>query len=85
MQDQMEGYVDTFIVISDMSDQISDNTDIVFTKNFVLESIKISIGRHFKIICFHVGILPKSLYAIFKPLLPEAFQEKVKFFGDDLS
>lgn len=32
----MEGYVDQFVVISDASNQISDNTNLGFTKKIIM-------------------------------------------------
>ena len=35
MQDQMEGWVDQFVVIADASNQVSDNTNLGFTKRLI--------------------------------------------------
>lgn len=36
MQDQMEGWVDQFTVLVDMSNQVSDNTNVGFTKRLCM-------------------------------------------------
>lgn len=35
MQDQMEGWVDQFVVIADASNQVSENTNLSFTKKLI--------------------------------------------------
>ena len=35
MQDQMQGWVDTYDGVSDAADQVNDNTDLLFTKRLL--------------------------------------------------
>jgi hypothetical protein len=70
MQDQMEGWVDQFFVIADVSNQVADNTNIGFTKRIVMEGYKVTIGRPFKIVAFDIGFLGTALFRVLKPLLP---------------
>ena len=69
----MEGYVDSFVVLGDMSDQTSDNTNLAVTKEILLNGVKFSMGRHHRIIAFDVGFIGYGLFHMFKPLLPTFF------------
>ena len=83
MQDQMEGWVDQFFVIADVSNQVADNTNLGFTKRIITESFKVTIGRPFKIVVFDISFLGTALYRVLKPILPNNLIETVRIFGDD--
>lgn len=83
MQDQMEGWVDQFVVIADASNQVSDNTNLGFTKRIVMEGYKVTLGRPHKIIVFDIGLLGTALHRVLSPLLPQALLDCVKIFGED--
>lgn len=83
LQDCMEGWVDQFSVIGDMSEQCSDNTNIGFTKQIIQEGYKLSLGRHFKILLFDTGFLGYSLFNIVKPILPDKFVNCLKIYSTD--
>ncbi len=83
LQDQMEGWVDQFFVIADVSNQVADNTNIGFTKRILTEAYKVTMGRPFKIVAFDIGFLGTALYRVLKPLLPNNLIDIVKIIGDD--
>ena len=83
MQDQMQGWVDQFDVIADAGDQVSDNTDIMFTKRLLFEMAKTTLGRSYQIVVFDVGMLGQLFTKLVFPLLPDFFLRSVHLFGND--
>lgn len=83
LQDQMEGWVDQFIVIGDASDQVSDNTDIMFTKRLLCELAKTTLGRCAHLFVSDVGLVGRLFIKIVFPILPECFKEKIHIFGEE--
>jgi hypothetical protein len=83
LQDQMEGWVDTFDVLVDGGDQVNDNTDLMFTKKVLFEMFKLTVGRPRNVIGFNVGILGRVLTKMFFPMMPERLIKDVSMFGDD--
>jgi dsDNA-specific endonuclease/ATPase MutS2 len=83
MQDQMEGWVDQFVVIADASNQVADNTNFGFTKRILTEAYRVTIGRPYKIVAFDISFLGTAFFRVLKPLLPNNLIECVKIFGDD--
>lgn len=77
----MEGWVDEFSVIADLSNQVSDNTNLGFTKKIIIEGFKLTYGRVNKIIAFDMGLLGKTVYGFLKTLLPSKFIECIKIIG----
>lgn len=83
MQDQMEGWVDQFVVIADVSNQVADNTNLGFTKRILMEGYKVTLGRPFKIVAFDISFIGTALYRVLKPLLPNSLIDCVRVIGDD--
>jgi hypothetical protein len=83
MQDQMEGWVDQFVVIADASNQVSDNTNLGFTKKLIFECMKLTIDRPYKIVAFDIGFIGTTLYRILKQILPSSLTDRVRMFGED--
>jgi hypothetical protein len=83
MQDQMEGWVDQFSVIADVSNQVSDNTNLTFTKRLIMEGFQYIMGRPYKIIAFDIGYIGIFVHRVLGPLLPSSFKECFKIIGDD--
>lgn len=83
MQDQMEGWVDTFNGLSDAAEQVSDNTDIIFSKNLLLEMAHTTLGRSDNVIVYNVGILSKLFAKIVFPLLPDSFIRTIHLYDSD--
>lgn len=83
MQDQMEGWVDQFVVIVDASNQVPDNTNIGFTKRIITEAFVLLVGRPFRIIAFDMGLIGVLLYKVLRTLLPQSINECVRVLGDD--
>lgn len=83
MQDQMEGWVDQFVVVADVSNQVADNTNLGFTKRIIIEVLKTTLGRPHKIIAFDISFIGSALYRMLRPLLPTSFTDCVKVIGDD--
>jgi hypothetical protein len=77
----MEGWVDQFDVIADVSNQVADNTNLSFTKRIIMEGYRLSVDRTYRLIPFDVGFLGYSLYHIVTPLMPQSFVQCVKMFG----
>jgi hypothetical protein len=70
-------------VIADASNQVSDNTNLGFTKRIITEALKLSIGRTFRVIVYEVNLIGKTLYRILKSFMPERFFNTLRIFGDD--
>ena len=83
LQDQMRGWVDQFSIITDTSNQISDNTNLSFSKRIMTEAMNLCMGRHYKVIAFDVGFLGMALNAVAKTILPISFTGVVKTVGTD--
>jgi hypothetical protein len=79
----MEGWVDEFIVIGDASQQVNDNTDIMFTKKLLFELAKTTLGRCAQLFVSGVGLLGRIFIKIVFPLLPDSFKQKIHIYGDD--
>jgi hypothetical protein len=83
LQDQMEGWVDQFVVLSDASDQISDNTNLGFTKRILSEGSKLCLGRPFRIVIFNVSFICTIIHKMLRGVVPESIKEGVRVFGED--
>jgi hypothetical protein len=79
----MEGWVDQFVVIADASNQVSDNTNLSFTKRLMTEGFKVILGRPFKIILFDVGFIGVILFSMLKGMVPDSINNCVRVIGDD--
>jgi hypothetical protein len=85
LQDQMEGWVDQFVVLADAADQLSDNTNLSFTKRIISEGFKILLDRPFRIVVFNLGLIGVILHKVLRPLLPDSVNQSVRAFGNDRS
>jgi hypothetical protein len=83
LQEQMEGWVDTFGVIFDAADQISDNTNLSMTKRLVCEAYKTILGQCKYIVVSNVNTITRMLTKVIFPLLPKEVVNVVSLYGDE--
>jgi hypothetical protein len=80
MQDQMEGYVDGFILLADYEHFGSDNFKFHIAKS-VADASDMFPERQHKLIAFNLGGFCHFVYRIIKPIIPKYALDKIHIFG----
>jgi hypothetical protein len=77
MQDQMEGYVDTCIIIGDYYKFSSANFSLSIVNSASKMSDKHLPFRQFKVVCFNLGFFSYNIFRLVKPFIPKFVLDKV--------
>ena len=82
-QDQMEGYVDEFVLVADYRGFGRKNFQVGPATDFAKTNDKYCPERQYKLILFGVVTFGEMVYKILKPVLPEFIINKIIIFGND--
>lgn len=80
---KLKGYAEQYTVLADLQDLSTNNYKLAITKQNIHDGLKYCPERQYKFLAINVGSFAKTLWMVFKNVLPAKTLSKINIMGQD--